>query len=138
MLREFIPEIGLLVQANLSAAYDARMKSQALQLPLGNSLWRDLRVAVVIALLVALLAAAAELNELIFQFTRNWEQYQLDEWPIALLAFALCMVALYARRHAQLQRVLAENRNLVARMLDVQEQERRRLAREVHDELGRP
>jgi signal transduction histidine kinase len=101
-----------------------------------DSLWRDLAIAVAAALLAAVLSAQFELHEWLFDFTRRWERYELDEWPAALLVFALCMVVLYARRHAQLRRALAENRYLVSRMLDVQEDERRRLARELHDELG--
>jgi len=101
-----------------------------------DSLWRDLLLALALALLAGLLAAHLELDELIFAYTRRWETLQLDEWPTALLTFALAMVALYARRHAQLRRALGENRYLVGRVIEVQEQERRRLARELHDELG--
>lgn len=102
----------------------------------GGSLWRDLLLAAAIALLVGSLAALVELNELLFRFTRSWERLQLDEWPTALLTFALCMVVMYARRHAQLRHALAENRYLAGRLFAVQEDERRRLARELHDELG--
>jgi len=112
------------------------MNHPSLRLPRGKSLWRDLLLAFAVALLVGEFAAQIDLSELMFSYTRRWERFQLDEWPTALLAFALAMVALLARRHAQLRRALGENRYLVGRIIDVQEQERHRLARELHDELG--
>jgi signal transduction histidine kinase len=112
------------------------MKTHPSRLIPGDSLWRDLLLAAAFAMLVAFLAALVELNELVFEFTRRWEHFQLDEWPTALLAFTTCLLVLYARRHGQLRRALAENRRLVGRIIQVQEQERHRLARELHDELG--
>lgn len=112
------------------------MKIPSLRSKFADSLWRDLAIAVAAAVLAAVLAAQVELHELVYEATRRFEHLQLDEWPSGILVFALCMVVLYARRHAQLRSALAENRHLVSRLLEVQEEERRRLARELHDELG--
>jgi signal transduction histidine kinase len=103
---------------------------------IGNSVSRDMALVAAAAVLAAWLAARFQLLELMFDVTRRFERLQLDEWPSVILVFALCMVVLYARRHAQLRNALAENRHLVRRLMEVQEDERRWLTRELHDELG--
>jgi signal transduction histidine kinase len=117
---------------------------------LNPSPWRDLALAAVITLASAVLAAYFELSERIFSYTRHWEHFQLDEWPVAAFVLALCfawiswrryrqvLVQLEARRAAEthLAAALAENRELAQQHLQVQESERKHLARELHDELG--
>ena len=100
------------------------------------SVWRDLLIAAVVATACALLAARFNLQEVVFEYSRRWEALQLDEVPVAIFVFAVCLVALYARRLQQLRRALNENRRLAQQALDAQEAERKHLARELHDELG--
>src|SRR5262245_180407 len=111
---------------------------------------RDLLIVIAITLVSVTLAAYFELSEIVFSLTRRWEPLQLDEWPVALLVFAVCMgwlswrryreafVELRARREAEarLAAALAENRQLAHQHLRIQETERKHLARELHDELG--
>ena len=118
--------------------------------PTHVSPWRDIAIVLVITLVCVALAAYFELNEVVFSLTRRWEPLQLDEWPVALLVFAVCMgwlswrrythasIELQARRAAEtrLAAALAENRQLAQAHLRIQEAERRHLARELHDELG--
>jgi two-component system, NarL family, sensor histidine kinase UhpB len=98
--------------------------------------WRDLLLALALAIVAAVLASMVEFHERLFSATRRWEFLQLDELPVAVFVFALCLVVLFARRHAELRHALHENRELSRRLLEVQEDERKALARELHDELG--
>jgi two-component system sensor histidine kinase UhpB len=100
------------------------------------SVWRDIAIALVFALFSGWLSATLELHEALFAWSRRWEHIQLDEWPVAVFAFSVCLVVLYAVRHWQLRAALTDNRRLARHALDAQEDERRRLARELHDELG--
>lgn len=112
--------------------------------------WRDIIVVALITLLSVVLAAYFEFSEALFAHTRQWEHFQLDEWPVALFVLALCLgwmswrrykqalMQLQARRAAEagLAAALADNRQLAHQHLRIQEQERKHLARELHDELG--
>ena len=98
----------------------------------------------------ALLSVKLNLSESLFEWTHAHEWLQLDELPQVLLVLAglLAWFALrrmlelrteLARRklaEGQLASALTENRRLGRQAVDVQESERRILAREMHDELG--
>lgn len=114
------------------------------------SLVRDSALVVAITLGAALMAAWFELNERLFSLTRDWEHLQVDEWPIVLLALAICLawfswqryrhalreIAARQAAEAKLSAALAENRRLAAENVRMLENERKHLARELHDELG--
>src|SRR5689334_21463567 len=85
---------------------------------------RDIAMVVAVPVAAALLAAYFELNERVFSFTRQYEQLQLDEWPIVVFVLALALMWLSWRRYrlaraelharqaaeARLTQVLADNR----------------------------
>lgn len=114
------------------------------------SVKRDLVAVVVVTVLSYLLAAQFELREFFTRVSEPLERYQLDELPfvIGTLAIALAWFAWRRWRHADeelrlrlrtesnLAQTLSENRLLSQKYLMVQEEERRNLARELHDEMG--
>jgi signal transduction histidine kinase len=116
----------------------------------GPSLGLELAVAAVLALTCAFVAGWLNLHEALFSISRRWETLQVDEWPLAALVFALCATWIAWRRYRQAWRellarqqaerrlaaVLAQNRELAQQHLQIQEAERKHLARELHDELG--
>ena len=107
-------------------------------------------MAGVLTLLVASLAVTFDLHEALFRYTRHLEWLQVDELPIVLLTLSASLIWVAWRRYRQARRevfarraaearlsaVLAENRGLAQQHLQLLEAERRRLARELHDELG--
>ena len=111
---------------------------------------RDLTVVVLLTALAAFIAVRLDVSEVLFSWTRTRERLQIDELPGVLLVFAACLVWFSARRFfdarhqilrrreldVQLAGALSENRRLAQQYVQVQEAERRALARDLHDELG--
>ena len=89
------------------------------------------------------LAAQLELSEHVARLAEGYERWQLDELPLTLLLLALGLVWFGWRRWRELRqamqvgaRLAAQNRELAQRLIGLQEEERRNLARELHDELA--
>jgi len=111
---------------------------------------QDLIVVGSLTAAFALLSVRLDLSESLFGWAHARERLQLDELPQILLVFGGLLswfawrrmrelkAELARRRQAEerLAAALAENRRLGRQAVDVQESERRVLAREMHDELG--
>jgi two-component system sensor histidine kinase UhpB len=97
-----------------------------------------------------LLATQYELSESISIFSRGYEPIQLDEMPWALLVLSLglawyswrrttdAMIEIQERIRSEIkvQELLTHNSDLAQRLFTAQEDERRALARDLHDEMG--
>jgi glucose-6-phosphate-specific signal transduction histidine kinase len=110
----------------------------------------DLLWIVALTAAFAVISSWLELSEAVLTWTRPRERYQLDELP-GVLVFLASALAWYAwrrvgearleielrqRSETQLREALAQNRELAHAGVRMQEEERRSLARELHDELG--
>jgi signal transduction histidine kinase len=106
-------------------------------------------VVLVTAVMVAV-SVRFDLSEALRRWTAPWERFQLDELPAVLVVLAAGLAWFAARRYrdagrelhrrklaeAQLETALADNRRLSQQYVELQEAERKNLARELHDELG--
>jgi glucose-6-phosphate-specific signal transduction histidine kinase len=111
---------------------------------------RDIGLIVVIAIAAFYLSVKYNLSEALLAWTRPLERLQVDEIPGVLLVVAICLAWFSSRRYfeanrqlllrrsaeARLAETLAENQRLAQQYVDVQEHERKALARDLHDELG--
>ncbi len=111
---------------------------------------RDLLVVAAVTVGMFLFSVVFQLREWLTDVTHPLEPYQIDELPLTFAALALSLAWFAWRRWQQSERelrlrvaaqralaeTLAENRLLSQKYLAVQEEERRNLAREMHDELG--
>ena len=123
------------------------------QLPRGSpsrSMIRDLAIVIGLTLLSIVATSYLELDEWLYARTRRWELFQIDELPVTFIVLTLGLMWFSSRRHkqtrlelaareqaeARLASALAVNRELAQRHIRAEEDERKHLARELHDELG--
>ncbi|MDB5955310.1 sensor histidine kinase [Ramlibacter sp.] len=110
----------------------------------------DVFLVAAIPVLFFVFAAKVELSERVVAWTERHEFWQLDELPLTLVVLCACLAWFGWRRlrersreiHARMQMegamhlALQQNRELARRLLRLQEDERGRIARELHDELA--
>lgn len=110
----------------------------------------DLAIACFFVVLVYLAAWQWNLAEALYRVTSTYEFMQLDELPLALFAASVALAWFSHRRMHELKieitrrmaaeqsqaALLAENRALAQHARQAQEEERKRMAREIHDEMG--
>jgi signal transduction histidine kinase len=82
------------------------------------------------------LAGRLELQERLAVLTANWEAWQMDELPTTLVVLSASLAWYAWRRRREAAALLLHNRELAQRLLQLQDQERLSIARELHDELG--
>jgi two-component system, NarL family, sensor histidine kinase UhpB len=118
--------------------------------PLRRAQLRDAFLIVAVAVGSWVLCGVFNITETLRHLTAPYERYQLDELPSMLLVLGLGLTWFATRRYrearqeiarrmaaeAQLSAALADNRRLAQQYVELQEAERKALARELHDELG--
>ena len=118
--------------------------------PLKSAQLRDAMLIVMVTVGTWLLCGLFNVTETLRHLTGPYERYQLDELPSMLLVLGLGLTWFATRRYgearqeiarrelveAQLAAALADNRRLAQQYVELQEAERKALARELHDELG--
>ena len=110
----------------------------------------DVFAVLAVTVLFFFFAARIELSERVATWTRRHESWQLDELPLALLVLCAGLAWFGWRRlrersremrarlklEAAMQLAVQQNRELARQLLRLQEDERSRIARELHDELA--
>jgi two-component system, NarL family, sensor histidine kinase UhpB len=118
--------------------------------PLRSAYWRDAILIAIVTVGAWVLCGLLNVTEILRHLTAPYERYQLDELPSMLLVLGLGLTWFAARRYgearqeiarrklaeARLAAALADNRRLAHQYVELQEAERKALARELHDELG--
>jgi two-component system sensor histidine kinase UhpB len=135
--------------ADTSSRYAALMESaDAAARP--NYARRDAAVVIAATLLAVIICDRFDFGEAVTRWTRPYERLQLDELPLILLVMAVGLIWFSSRRYfeakrqlalrraadAKLAETLSENQRLALKYVDMQEHERKTLARDLHDELG--
>jgi two-component system sensor histidine kinase UhpB len=110
----------------------------------------DLWLVLAFTLVFWFMAVTWNLSEHVEAYSRFYESIQLDEWPFSMLVLSLGLswyswrrsheakqeIQERTRSEERVQDLLRHNSDLAQRLYSAQEDERRALARELHDEMG--
>lgn len=97
-----------------------------------DSLW-----VIVAFLSVYAISSHYNFSDNFYTWARQYEQsVDVDEWLPALLASLVAMLWFAKRRINESRILIKKNHALLQRVLEVQESERKRIARDLHDDLG--
>jgi two-component system sensor histidine kinase UhpB len=111
---------------------------------------RDVALMAALSVMAALVCIRWDLSEKLMAWAHLHERYQVDELPAVLLVIATCLIWFSTRRYLEARRqlqlrtsveakladALAENQRLTQQYVRMQENERKALARDLHDDLG--
>jgi two-component system sensor histidine kinase UhpB len=111
---------------------------------------RDALIVAAVVMAAAIVCVKLDVSEALVGWTKLYERQQLDELPPVLLVLATSLVWYSGRRYREARRqvvlrratenqlaaALAENQRLAQQYVELQEYERKALARDLHDELG--
>lgn len=136
--------------ASASAQPSSRARMSPASEPPRKAHLRDALLVAVATVATWVLCGLFNVTEMLRRLTAPYERFQLDELPSVLLMLGLGLTWFATRRYGearqeiarrrsaevQLAAALADNRRLAQQYVDLQESERKVLARELHDELG--
>lgn len=93
----------------------------------------------VFSIFIATYSASSALNfsDQYFSWATTYEDtLDIDELPVALLVSGVALLWFWHRRIKESSTLMSQNHALLQRVLAVQEEERKRIAQDLHDELG--
>lgn len=116
----------------------------------GRPVLRDLILVACLPVAMFLVASRGEFHERFSRWVAGYERWEADELPLALLALSLGLgwfawrrwreqraeALARGRAEQRIAALLGRNRELARSLLTLQEEERRAIARDLHDELG--
>ena len=111
---------------------------------------RDLAIAIIVIGISSAFLISLNVNERFIALAAKHERWQLDEFPVVLLVIYIMLTWYSIRRWTEarqeitarleaehkITQLLAENQRLFMHAIEVQEDEKRKLARDLHDEMG--